>query len=93
MMLKIENSSELFEKLFNLIMRDFSRYEVVETQDRRFFKIRFVVGADCYVVEFFDYRPVEIIYQEKRMNQGHEGYPWLRAGHGRRPAPAMVGGL
>lgn len=73
-----------FHKLHRIIMRDATSYEVINTGDLRFFKIRYLVnGLDEYEVEYMDYKPVEIIHQFKRMNQGHKKYPWLN-GNGRQ---------
>lgn len=74
----------LFEKLHWIVLRDFTRYEVANTDDERFFKIRFTVdGMDDYEVHYMDYRPVEIHHRFKIMTQGHTFYPWLN-GNGRQ---------
>ena len=71
----------LFEKLHDHIVFHCATATVVEPDDSsgRFFKVVYdgVDGTDEFTVEYFDYKPVEIIYRRMRMTQGMDYVPWV----------------
>ena len=79
---EIYQQESLFDRLHAIIMRDMTQYHVLNNSDHHFFMIAYqgVGGVDDYTVEYYDYKPVEIIHRGKRMAQGHTFYPWLSGG-------------